>query len=156
MKSKKYKNPNSILLIIFTTKFKVLLLRKNSKRDLWQSVTGSIEIGEDPYDTALRELQEETGINKQRSDLIFDHLSHKFMIYSEWIDRYKESTYSNKEYIFSLKLNDEVSVKLSKEHSSYKWVDLNEAIHLVFSWTNKAALKAIPNFIYRYEGRKNR
>ena len=148
MKNKKYKNPNSILLIIFTTKFKVLLLKKNSKRDLWQSVTGSIELGEDPYDTALRELQEETGINKQKSDLIFDDLSHKFMIYSEWIDRYKESTYSNKEYIFSLKLNDEVSVKLSREHSSYKWVDLNEAIHMVFSWTNKAALKAIPNFIY--------
>ena len=148
MKNKKYKNPNSILLIIFTTKFKVLLLKKNFKRDLWQSVTGSIELGEDPYDTALRELQEETGINKQKSDLIFDDLSHKFMIYSEWIDRYKESTYSNKEYIFSLKLNDEVSVKLSREHSSYKWVDLNEAIHLVFSWTNKAALKAIPNFIY--------
>lgn len=148
MKNKKYKNPNSILLIIFTTKFKVLLLKKNSKRDLWQSVTGSMELGENPYDTALRELQEETGINKQKSDLIFDDLSHKFMIYSEWIDRYKESTYSNKEYIFSLKLNDEVSVKLSREHSSYKWVDLNEAIHLVFSWTNKAALKAIPNFIY--------
>lgn len=148
MKNKKYKNPNSILLIIFTTKFKVLLLKKNSKRDLWQSVTGSMELGENPYDTALRELQEETGINKQRSDLIFDDLSHKFMIYSEWIDRYKESTYSNKEYIFSLKLNDEVSVKLSREHSSYKWVDLNDAIHLVFSWTNKAALKAIPNFIY--------
>ena len=148
MKNKKYKNPNSILLIIFTTKFKVLLLKKNYKRDLWQSVTGSIELGEDPYDTALRELQEETGINKQKSDLIFDDLSHKFMIYSEWIDRYEESTYSNKEYIFSLKLNDEVSVKLSREHSSYKWVDLNDAIHLVFSWTNKAALKAIPNFIY--------
>ncbi len=148
MKNKKYKNPNSILLIIFTTKFKVLLLKKNSKRDLWQSVTGSMELGENPYDTALRELQEETGINKQKSDLIFDDLSHKFMIYSEWIDRYEESTYSNKEYIFSLKLNDEVSVKLSREHSSYKWVDLNEAIHLVFSWTNKAALKAIPNFIY--------
>ena len=148
MKNKKYKNPNSILLIIFTTKFKVLLLKKNSKRDLWQSVTGSMELGENPYDTALRELQEETGINKQKSDLIFDDLSHKFMIYSEWIDRYKESTYSNKEYIFSLKLNDEVSVKLSREHSNYKWVDLNDAIHLVFSWTNKAALKAIPNFIY--------
>ena len=148
MKNKKYKNPYSILLIIFTTKFKVLLLKKNFKRDLWQSVTGSIELGEDPYDTALRELQEETGINKQKSDLIFDDLSHKFMIYSEWIDRYEESTYSNKEYIFSLKLNDEVSVKLSREHSSYKWVDLNDAIHLVFSWTNKAALKAIPNFIY--------
>ena len=148
MKNKKYKNPNTILLIIFTTKFKVLLLKKNSKRDLWQSVTGSMELGENPYDTALRELQEETGINKQKSDLIFDDLSHKFMIYSEWIDRYEESTYSNKEYIFSLKLNDEVSVKLSREHSSYKWVDLNEAIHMVFSWTNKAALKAIPNFIY--------
>jgi len=113
LKNKKYKNPNSILLIIYTTKFKVLLLKKNSKRDLWQSVTGSMELGENPYDTALRELQEETGINKQKSDLIFDDLSHKFMIYSEWIDRYEESTYSNKEYIFSLKLNDEVSVKLS-------------------------------------------
>ena len=123
MRNKRYKNPNSILLIIFTKKFKVLLLRKNSTKELWQSVTGSMELDENPYDTALRELKEETGINKQRSDLIFDNKSHKFMIYSEWIDRYKESTYSNKEYIFSLKLNDEVSVKLSREHSNYKWVD---------------------------------
>ena len=148
MKSKKYKNPNSILLIIFTKNFKVLLLRKNSTKELWQSVTGSMELDENPYETALRELKEETGINKQRSDLIFDNKSHKFMIYSEWIDRYKESTYSNKEYIFSLKLNDIVSVKLSREHSNYKWVDLNEAIYMVFSWTNKAALKTLPNFIY--------
>ena len=107
-----------------------------------------MELDENPYDTALRELKEETGINKQRSDLIFDNKSHKFMIYSEWIHRYKESIYSNKEYIFGLKLDSEVSVTLSSEHSNYKWVDLNEAIHLVFSWTNKAALKAIPNFIY--------
>ena len=102
MKSKKYKNPNSILLIIFTKNFKVLLLRKNSTKELWQSVTGSMELDENPYETALRELKEETGISKQRSDLIFYNKSHKFMIYSEWIDRYKESTYSNKEYIFSL------------------------------------------------------
>ena len=27
------------------------------------------------------------------------------------------------------------------ENILIKWVDLNEAIHLVFSWTNKAALK---------------
>ena len=148
MKNKRYKNPNSILLIIFTKKFKVLLLRKNSTKELWQSVTGSMELDENPYETALRELKEETGINKQISDLIFDNKSHKFMIYSEWIDRYKESIYSNKEYIFGLKLDSEVSVTLSSEHSNYKWVDLNEAIHLVFSWTNKAALKAIPNFIY--------
>ena len=148
MKNKRYKNPNSILLIIFTKKFKVLLLRKNSTKELWQSVTGSMELDENPYETALRELKEETGINKQRSDLIFDNKSHKFMIYSEWIDRYKESIYSNKEYIFGLKLNSVVSVKLSSEHSNYKWVDLNEAIYLVFSWTNKAALKSIPNFIY--------
>lgn len=148
MKNKRYKNPNSILLIIFTKKFKVLLLRKNSTKELWQSVTGSMELDENPYETAIRELKEETGINKQRSDLIFNNKSHKFMIYSEWIDRYKESIYSNKEYIFGLKLNDVISVKLSSEHSNYKWVDLNEAIYSVFSWTNKAALKAIPNFIY--------
>ena len=148
MNNKRYKNPNSILLIIFTKNFKVLLLRKNLKKELWQSVTGSMELDENPYETALRELKEETGIDKERSDLIFDNKSHKFMIYSEWINRYKESIYSNKEYIFGLKLNEEVSVKLSREHSNYKWVDLNEAIYLVFSWTNKAALKSIPNFIY--------
>ena len=107
-----------------------------------------MELDENPYETALRELEEETGISKQSSDLIFYNKSHKFMIYSEWIDRYKESTYSNKEYIFSLKLNDIVSVRLSREHSNYEWVDLNEAMYKVFSWTNKAALKTIPNFIY--------
>ena len=44
-----------------------------------------MELDENPYETALRELKEETGIIKQRSDLIFYNKSHKFMIYSEWI-----------------------------------------------------------------------
>ena len=70
-------------------------------------------------------------------------LNDKFLI-SENAWRMSRSGYSS----MFIMLNDEVSVKLSREHSSYKWVDLNDAIHLVFSWTNKAALKAIPNFIY--------
>ena len=63
MNVKKYKIPISILVVIFNEKNECLLLKRKDRKNFWQSVTGSIEENESPYEAAKREVEEETGIN---------------------------------------------------------------------------------------------
>ena len=63
MADTKFKRPESVLVVVYTRTGKVLLLRRADHPEFWQSVTGSMEWGdEQPAETAVRELREETGI----------------------------------------------------------------------------------------------
>ncbi|MGB5856719.1 MAG: NUDIX domain-containing protein, partial [Oceanisphaera sp.] len=56
-----FKHPESVLILIHTDD-QVLLLQRLDNSDFWQSVTGSLELGETRYQAAVRELAEETGL----------------------------------------------------------------------------------------------
>ena len=59
----RFKRPESVLVVVYTCTGKVLLLRRADIPEFWQSITGSMEWGdEQPAETAARELREETGI----------------------------------------------------------------------------------------------
>ena len=59
-----YKNPNSVLVVIYAQDSgKVLMLQRQDDPEFWQSVTGSLEPNEQPFETAIREVREETGID---------------------------------------------------------------------------------------------
>ena len=60
MTSLKYKNNQSVLVVIYAKDTnRVLMLQRQDDPDFWQSVTGTIESGETPKNTAIRELWEE-------------------------------------------------------------------------------------------------
>ena len=46
------KIPISVLVLIYTKKKDILILKKKNNKDLWQSVTGSINKGESLIDAA--------------------------------------------------------------------------------------------------------
>ena len=55
-----YKNNQSVLVVIYAKDTnRVLMLQRQDDPDFWQSVTGTIESGETPKNTAIRELWEE-------------------------------------------------------------------------------------------------
>ena len=58
-----YKRPESVLVLVYTTTGYVLVLRRIKPENFWQSVTGSLEWGEQAFDAAVRELKEETGLD---------------------------------------------------------------------------------------------
>lgn len=63
-------------IIAITPENKVILVRQYRKaieKELWEIPAGKIEIGENPKDTAIRELKEETGYSADSIKLI-----HKF------------------------------------------------------------------------------
>ena len=101
-----------------------LLLKRSSEQyypNLWQMVTGKIKENETAYQSALREIKEETGL-----------IPEKF-----WVAPTVNSFYSpDKDYIcilpvFAARVNDECEIKLSKEHTEYKWVNPEEAKQLL-------------------------
>ncbi|HXA45999.1 MAG TPA: dihydroneopterin triphosphate diphosphatase, partial [Burkholderiaceae bacterium] len=93
-----YKIPESVLVVIHTAELEVLLIERADKPGYWQSVTGSKDtVEESEFDTAIREVAEETGIrvadqsfeHSVPRDALQDwHLSNIYEIYPVWRHRY--------------------------------------------------------------------
>jgi dATP pyrophosphohydrolase len=139
-----FKTPISALVLIHTKDLQVLIMERADKAGFWQSVTGSLEKGETPIQAAVREVQEETGLNAIQYDLQDWQASNIYEIYPHWRHRYAPGVIENKEYLFGLELPSNVPIKLApNEHLRYEWVDWREAAKRVFSWTNEDALKRL-------------
>lgn len=137
-----FKRPESVLVVVYTRTGKVLLLRRADAPDFWQSVTGSMEWGDErPAETAVRELHEETGIVVTPAELTDWKIQQRYVIYPQFRYRYAPDVTENIEHFFSFELADEQPVAVNPgEHLEYAWVPFEEAVGRVFSWTNRDAL----------------
>ena len=103
---------------------------------LWQMVSGSIDADEIAYQTALREIKEETGLTPE-----------KF-----WIVPNVNSFYSLTQDeicmipVFTTLVADEAEVIISNEHSQFKWAGLDETLKLL-AWPGQ---KKSVEIIYEY------
>src|SRR5690606_22255042 len=99
-----YKIPESVLVVVHTPTLEVLLLRRaDLEEDFWQSVTGSKDtLAECWRDTALREVQEETGIDARAPGcaLVDWQLENIYSIYPQWLHRYAPGVRQNTEHLF--------------------------------------------------------
>jgi dihydroneopterin triphosphate diphosphatase len=139
-----HKIPVSALVLIHTSDLQVLLLERADKAGFWQSVTGSIEEGESPYEAAIREVAEETGLVATDYNFYDMQASNVYEIYEHWRYRYAPGVTHNTEHLFGLELPAPRPVQLAvDEHVRYEWVDWREAAKKVFSWTNVDALKRL-------------
>ena len=139
-----YKTPVSALVVIHTPDLQVLLLERADRKNFWQSVTGSIEAGETPYEAAIREVHEETGL--VATDYTFSdwQSSNVYEIYPHWRHRYAPDVTHNEEHLFGLELPGPLPVQLADdEHVRYEWLDWRRAAIRVFSWTNVVALRKL-------------
>ncbi len=136
-----YKRPESVLVVIHTPAFEILLLERVTPAGFWQSVTGSLEDDETPLDTALREVAEEIGFVAHPDDLEDWHQSHVFEINPLWRHRYAPGVTHNTEHVFSLCLPEKRPARLAQdEHAEYLWLPQTAAAEKVFSWTNRDAI----------------
>lgn len=103
---------------------------------LWQMVTGKIKENEKAFNTALREIKEETG-------LVPGQL---------WVAPTINSFYEPKEEyicllpVFAAKVSGGVNIKLSSEHTEHVWVDKKKANELLAWPGQKEAVEIIEDY----------
>jgi dATP pyrophosphohydrolase len=136
-----YKQPVSVLVVIYTDDLDVLLLERADHPGYWQSVTGSCEPGEALADTAIREVGEETGIDASQYALTDWQMRNVYEIYPHWRHRYQLGVTENTEHVFGLQLSKQETVRLApREHLNFRWLPWREAADMVFSPSNRAAI----------------
>lgn len=144
----KYKKPESVLVVIFCPSTqRCLMLQRQDDASFWQSVTGSLEDGELPKQTALREVKEETGIDIlfMAYRLIDADKVVEFEIFPQFKHRYAPDVTINKEHWFYLSLPYEIIPQLT-EHLAYQWLPFDKASALTPSWNNRQAIELISQF----------
>jgi len=140
-----YKQPVSVLVLVYTPDRTVLLIERADFPDHWQSVTGSQEPGEALTATATRELLEETGIDANACGTLIDwDMSNVYEIFPKWRHRYQPGTTHNTEHVFALEVPAPMPVTLNpREHLRALWLPWREAAAKCFSWSNRAAIEAL-------------
>ncbi|MCY7295148.1 dihydroneopterin triphosphate diphosphatase [Alteromonas sp. a30] len=136
------KRPESVLVVIFDERNRVLALQRKDDPNFWQSVTGSLETDEKPIETAKREVAEEIGIDCEQHALqmVFTDIVNHYPIRPEWRYRYPKDSILNKEFVFLLQIHSSFSIQLT-EHLKYQWLSPQDAIDLMWSPSNKSAIK---------------
>lgn len=121
----------------------LLLKRAEGEKypNLWQMVTGSIETGEKGFQTALREIAEETGLTVQKL----------------WIAPQVNSFYSAERDeiclvpVFAALVDSESEVKISSEHSEFKWLKMEEAKNHLAWKGQRNAVDTIHEYFTNYD-----
>lgn len=98
----------------------LLLERKGTKWDLCQ---GELENGESETAAALRECREETGLDDLKIDPEFRH-SIMYLIETK-------TNPQRKRVVFFLGMTRTSEIRISVEHTAYKWAHLSEALPLI-------------------------
>jgi dATP pyrophosphohydrolase len=137
-----YKLPVSVLVLVHTAEREVLLLERALRPGYWQSVTGSLDLPDEPLEqAAAREVREETGIGAAAGRLTRCNVVYTFEIYQQWRHRFAPGVIRNVEHVFALELPRRSPVTLAdQEHIAFAWLPWREAAAKCFSWSNRDAI----------------
>lgn len=136
-------NRTNVQVLVFCKNptFSVLVLKRTPERSgYWQPVCGGVENGEDLIEAALREVSEETGIEKV-----------EFVIDLEYTFTYKETKngilMDMQDFCFAVEIENTFDIQLSDEHEEFRWSSYREA-KTYLKWEHSLiALDKLMNFI---------
>jgi dATP pyrophosphohydrolase len=145
---RRFKRPESVLVVIYTRSRECLLLERTQPSGFWQSVTGSLRWGETAAECAAREVREETGL--ATDGLVDARRERVFPISPSFSHRYAPGVDTNLEHLWYLERPTIEPVRLAQsEHVAFEWLPIDAAIARVTSWTNREALENLEHWAAR-------
>ena len=138
-----FRRPESVLVLVHDQHQQILTMQRQDDLSFWQSVTGSLEPGEHPEQTAYREVFEEINVDIRAMKLKLINLnqSTQYQIRPQWRHRYSPDVTTNTEHWFALQIPSHTHIILT-EHVAYEWLSCEAAIEKMWSSTNCAAIRA--------------
>lgn len=100
--------------------FEFLILKRSNYSNIypgiWQVITGTIKTDEKPIDCAIREMYEETSLKP----LKIWKIPYVAIFYNHFDNKIHTSP------VFGFLVNQDDQVKISEEHSEFKWLNIND------------------------------
>ncbi|HYL99613.1 MAG TPA: dihydroneopterin triphosphate diphosphatase [Blastocatellia bacterium] len=141
-----YKLPYSVQVVIFADTANgrryLLLKRVESHGGFWQTVTGSLEPGENHTEAAVREVREETGFSISPASMIDLNLTNRFSIAPQWLTRFAPGVTHNEEVCFAVSCERQPPVLDAREHDAYEWASYEIANAKIYWESTRRALDA--------------
>lgn len=130
----------------------LLLKRTQSLVGEWCQVAGGIEEGEKAWQTALRELFEETGLQP--------NALYSADTYEQFYEPARDAVTIAP--VFVAFIDESATVTLNHEHSEYRWVSFEEAVDMVpfggqrrvLRWIEEEFVRRTPSKYLLIEGRQ--
>jgi dATP pyrophosphohydrolase len=139
-----YKIPVSTLVLVHTPDLRGLLLGRADFSGYWQSVTGSQEPGEACATPPRASCWKRPASTRAYGGVATGKYRTSTKL-SSWRHRYPPGTTQNTEHVFALEVPETVRVTLNpREHHAHVWLPWKEAAPKCFSWSNRAAIEALP------------
>ena len=110
---------------------------KRTDLKIWQGISGGVEGEETLLEAAQRECYEEAKINKNNQFIQLDSICSipRYHFNYKW----DNNVFVVKENSFGVRV-DNLNLKISSEHTEYKWVDFSDANKMLEFDGNKNAL----------------
>ena len=102
----------------------ILILKRSEEvgtyQGSWGGVAGFVEENEEPLETAIKEIKEEAGIEKEDLLLIQKEAAIKFT------DLYEDKLYEWIVYPFLFRIKERDKIQIDWEHTEFRWVKPSE------------------------------
>lgn len=134
--------PIQVLVILYKKEKEEILycVGLRSSKNIWQFVAGGAEDKETPIEATVRELREETGINIKEEDLIvLDSKATIPVVNVTGTYTWGKDVFVIPEYAFAVDATS-FQIKLSNEHTEFKWLEYDKAMNILTYDSNKSAL----------------
>ena len=133
--------PRVATSLLLNSEGKLLILKRSDKvktyKGFWGGVAGYVEDNETPYDTAIKEINEEVGLKKEDVNLL------KKLDPILFTDFYEQVRYDWEIFVFLFKVRDKRKIIIDWEHSEYRWVNPSEITNYQTVPHLKEAIKKI-------------
>ena len=114
---------NKVVTSFLKFKGKILILRRSDEvlfhKGRWAGISGFMEKGENPLETATREIKEETGLKGRDFELLKEGTSFSF----DEKDEESNIKWIIHPFLFKAKTN---KIKIDKEHFEFRWIKPEE------------------------------
>ena len=116
--------PKVATCLLINKNGELLILKRSDKvrtyKGMWGGVAGYVEENEEPYETAVKEIREEVGINEENISLI------KQLSPVEFTDFYRGERYDWIIFVFIFKVEKKGKINIDWEHLEYRWIPPSE------------------------------